>query len=355
MESFADIPAEVKRRVDRGERVVVVLLDAFGASFLARHRAHPLVERLKVTRLRSQFPSTTTAHVTTMHFGMAVEHHGLYEWNVLEPSLDTIICPLRFNVAGLEAEGALAGRLDPMVLSPGPTFYETPGVPSVVLQPDWIAGSTYTRLATRGARTVGFPTLQAGVSALADLLDHRGEVRYAFLYWDAIDRIGHERGPSSTEFEAAAHDALNCLWNTFHRRRDYAVLITADHGQVDVDPERVDYLDDLWPELPDLLSQPRPAGSSRDAFLHVHPDRCEQVVDELSARLQDRAEVVPAGELFDGVGARLRDRLGNVAVLPAPGRQVWLRQAAANERWFRGQHGGRDYDEVSTYLAELAD
>ncbi|HEY6399445.1 MAG TPA: hypothetical protein VIX82_18525, partial [Solirubrobacteraceae bacterium] len=90
MESFADIPFEVKRRVDRGERVAVVLLDAFGASFLMRHGEHPLVQRLEVALLRSQFPSTTTAHVTTMHFGMAVEDHGLYEWNVLEPSLDAI-------------------------------------------------------------------------------------------------------------------------------------------------------------------------------------------------------------------------------------------------------------------------
>lgn len=356
VESFADIPAEVKRRVDRGERVAVVLLDAFGEAFLMRHREHPLVQRLEVALLRSQFPSTTTAHVTTMHFGTGVQEHGLYEWNVLEPSLDAIICPLRFNPAGSEVEGALAGRLDPRVLWPGPTFYETLGGPSVVLQPDAIVDSTFTRLATRGARQLGFPTLEAGVSMLAELLAHQTDVRYAFLYWDAIDRVGHEHGPSSAEFHAAAHAALDCLWDGLRqRRRDVTILITADHGQVDVDPTRVDYLDDLWPELPTLLSQPRPAGSSRDAFLHVGADHCEQAIAELSARLQDRAQVVSATELFDRMGPRLQERLGNVAVLPASGRQVWLRQAAANEQWFRGQHGGRDTDEMSTYLAELTD
>jgi hypothetical protein len=355
MESFADIPGEVKRRVDLGERVVVVLLDALGAAFLPRHREHPLVQRLEVTPLRSQFPSTTTAHVTTMHFGMAVEDHGLYEWNVLEPSLDAIICPLRFNPAGSDVQGALTPWLDPAVLSPGPTFYETLGVPSLVLQPDWISGSTYTRLATRGARTVDFHTLEAGMAMLAHVLDHERRFRCVFLYWDAIDRIGHIHGPSSPEFDAAADAALTRVGTLLQSRRDYTLLITADHGQVDVDPERVDYLDDIWPELPDLLSHQRPAGSSRDAFLHVRPDRCEQVMDELSARLEHRAQVVPAAGLFDRLGPRLRDRLGNVAVLPAPGRQVWLRRAAAHERWFRGQHGGLDENEVSTYLAELAE
>lgn len=353
MESFADIPGEVRRRVDLGEKVAVVLLDAFGASFLPRHRDHPLVQRLSVTPLRSQFPSTTTAHVTTMHFGVPVEDHGLYEWNVLEPSLEAIICPLRFTAAGAAGEGELAGRLDPMVLAPGPTFYETLGAPSVVLAPEWIADSTFTRLATRGARTIGFPDLRAGVSLLGDVLDGGSQVRYAFLYWDTIDRIGHESGPSSPAFDAAARHALDCLWDGLRRRRDFTVLITADHGQVDVDPERVDYLDDLWPGLPGLLSQPRPAGSSRDAFLHVRPDHREHVIDELSARLQGRAEVVPAAELFARLGPRLETRLGNVAVLPAAGRQAWLRRAAANERWWRGQHGGRHADETSTYLAEL--
>jgi predicted AlkP superfamily pyrophosphatase or phosphodiesterase len=353
--SFADIPTEVKRRVARGERVAVVLLDAFGASFLMRHRRHPLVQRLEVRSLRSQFPSTTTAHVTTMHFGMAVEDHGLYEWNMLEPSLDAIICPLRFNPAGSDIEGTLAEWLDPTVLCPGATFYETLGAPSVVLQPDWIVGSTFTRIATRGACSVGFPTLEAGVSMLAQVLDQRSDARYAFLYWDAIDRIGHEHGPSSPEFDAAGRAALNCLWEGLRTRRDFTLFITADHGQVDVSPERVDYLDDVWPELPALLSYPRPAGSSRDVFLHVRAERRDRVIDELSVRLQDRAHVLPAADLFDRAGPRLRQRLGDVAVLPAPGRQAWLRGAAANERWFRGHHGGRDLDEVSTYLAELTD
>jgi hypothetical protein len=279
-----------------------------------------------------------------MHFGVGVEEHGLYEWNVLEPSLDMIICPLRFNAAGAGVEGELSGRLDPTRLFPGPTLYQTLGVPAAVLQPEWIADSTFTRFATRGARAVGFPDLRTGASMLADVLDQGSQVRYAFLYWDAIDRIGHEKGPGSPEFDAAARDALDRVWDGLRTRGDFTVLITADHGQVDVDPQ-----------LPVFLSHPRPAGSSRDAFLHVRPDRCQHVIDELSVRLQDRAQVVPAAQLFSRMGPRLRERLGNVAVLPAAGRQVWLRRAAANERWWRGQHGGRDHDEMSTYLAELVD
>lgn len=131
------------------------------------------------------------------------------------------------------------------------------------------------------------------------------------------------------------------------------MLITADHGQVAVAPDRVDYLDEPWPELPERLLYARPAGSSRDAFLHTNPGHEAEVVEALSARLGDRARVCEAASLFATIGPRLRERLGTVAVLPAAGRQTWLRSAAANETWFRGQHGGLTDEETSTYLAEL--
>jgi predicted AlkP superfamily pyrophosphatase or phosphodiesterase len=364
--SFADIPDEIRRRVRDGERVALLLLDALGLRFLHRHDDHPLLERLQVTPLRSQFPSTTTAHVTTVHSGLAVEDHGLYEWNVLEPELDTIICPLRFNFASSKVSDDLEGRLDPAALLPGPTLYETLDAPCFVLQPTAIADSAYTRLATRGAQVHGFETPSGGLRVLADLMAGRDGPAYAFLYWDAIDRAGHESGPDSPAFDEAARAALDAILEQLEDLRDVTVLLTADHGQVAVSPDRVDYLDDLWPELPAMLSQPRPAGSSRDAFLHVRPEHVDTVLAELPARLGDGvagataggagvagARVVRAAELFDRIGPRLAARLGQVAVLAAPGRQVWLRSATANERWFRGQHGGLDPAETETYLAEV--
>lgn len=351
--NFADIPHEVSRRVQAGERVLLILLDAFGLEFLQRHHDHPLVRRLRVAPLDSQFPSTTTAHVTTVHAGVPVHEHGLYEWNVFEPALNRIICPLRFSLADSDREGGLAGALAPGQLLAGPTFYETLGVPSVVAQPAAIADSSFTRVATRGAGRIGFDGLATGVEAVLEWFRRYRGVGFAFLYWDAIDRAGHERGPGSDEFKAASRFALDTLERCLRDLPELTVLLTADHGQVDVAPTRVDYLDELWPELADHLTQSQPAGSSRDAFLHVRPEDVDAVVAELSRRLGERAEVRRAAELFATIGPRLRERLGDVVVLPAPGRQAWLARARSNERWFRGHHGGYDRAETAVYLAEL--
>jgi hypothetical protein len=351
--SFADIPDEVRRRMAAGERVALLLLDALGLRFLHRHDDHPLLERLQITPLRSQFPSTTTAHVTTLHSGLAVHDHGLYEWNVLEPDLDRIICPLRFTLAESKESGALEGRLDPAALLPGPTLYQSLGVPCFVLQPRAIADSVFTRRAARGARVHAFDEPAGGMHVLVDLMGSVDGPAYAMLYWDEIDRSGHEHGPDSPAFHEAARVALDAIHQRLADLSDVTVLLTADHGQVPVSPQRVDYLDELWPELAAMLSHPRPAGSSRDVFLHVRPECVDTVLAELPARLDGGARVVRAEELFDRIGPRLAARLGQVAVLAGPGRQVWLRSAPANERWFRGQHGGMDPAETETYLAEV--
>jgi hypothetical protein len=114
----------------------------------------------------------------------------------------------------------------------------------------------------------------------------------------------------------------------------------------------VDYLDDLWPDLTHHLTQTA-AGSARDCFLHVRQP--EHVAAELTARLDGSADVhlvedlVEAGH-FGRVGPRLHARLADVCVLPAPGRQAWVRAAASVEQRFLGMHGGLHPDETETWV-----
>ena len=353
MRTFADIPGEVQRRLAAGERVALVLLDAFGLRFLERHDDHPLVQRLDVTPLETQTPSTTTAHIPTLHFGMPVTEHGLYEWNLYEPSLDAVIVPFLFARAGDPPGALLKEGFDVQHLSPGPSLYrrlEQDGIRSATYGPDRIAGSPFGAVALDGSSTHPFPDLATGVRELAAAMADPDGPHYATLYWDIIDATGHVHGPSSPEFDAAIREALDAMEPLTHVD-GVTVLFTADHGQVDVAPDRVDYLDDVWPELSGYLTQDKPAGSARDVFLHVREP--ETVIAELQTRLGDRGEVRAAASLFDTVGERLAARLADVVVLPAAGREAWLRSAAGVEQHFRGHHGGLHLDETRTYLAQL--
>jgi predicted AlkP superfamily pyrophosphatase or phosphodiesterase len=353
--SFAAIPPYVEHLLtgagaplpglpDRADRVVLVLLDAFGRVFLERHGDHPLLRRLTVCPLDAQFPSTTAAHVTTMHSGLPVERHGVYEWNVYEPSLDRIITPLRFTFAGGES---LEGHIDPRdLVPPDPCLYErlaSHGVVSLVYQPDVFSPSIYDSAAVRAADMRPFRDLG---DAFRDALRSVAALErgYAYVYFHAVDLVGHLSGPSSADFDDAVRMALDALEGALAAKSDdTVVLMTADHGQVDVDPDAIIWLDDLHPPLAEV----RPAGSARDVFLHV--DDPDAVIAALSPHL----EAVAADTLFPDAGPRLRDRLADVCVLPPAGRMAWIRPFADVATRFRGHHGGRTPEEMQTYLAAI--
>lgn len=340
---------------DRADRVVVVLLDAFGEVFLERFAEHPALRDAVVSPLASQFPSTTAAHVTTMHTGLPVGAHGIYEWNVYEPSLGRVITPLRFSFAGdREPDTLLAAGVDPRDLVPAePCLYERlagGGVVSLVYQPDAFSPSTFDTAVVRGADIRPFRDLGA---ALADAVRsvRALERGYAYVYFHAIDLVGHVCGPSSPEFAEAVRSALDAL--SAARDDDVLVLLTADHGQVDVDPRRTIWLDDLHPPLRELAL--RPAGSARDVFLHVPEEDVEATVAALREHVEAHAVAdLVADGAFGDAGPRLRERLGSVCVLPPPGRMAWLREYTDVAAGFRGHHGGRTPEEARTYLAQLA-
>jgi hypothetical protein len=389
--TFAALPATVRRLLvggdgglpaaalgtapERAERVVLVLLDAFGWCFFTRHAEHPLLRRMvadgAVAKLTAQFPATTAAHITTLHTGRPVAQHGLYEWSLYEPSIDALVTPLLCSFAGDgERDTLRAAGTDLRDLYPTGTVYQrltAEGVSCLAFQPSSFAPSTYDGVLLDGAAMHPYDTLDEAVDALGAALHEQRAPAYAYVYIDTLDSAGHHHGPSAPEFDA---EAVRCL-DAIHAAlpalpRGTLLLLAADHGQIDVDPARTLYVNELWPDIATHLRHSTrgrplaPAGSARDLFLHTAPGCRDGVVDRLRRLLGERAEVHPTADLVaEGLfgdrppGARLRERVGDVCVLPNAGETVWWRERGRFEMRFRGHHGGLSPEEAETFVASL--
>jgi hypothetical protein len=351
---------------ERHERVMLVYLDAFGWTFLERHAGHPLFDRARaeglLVQLTSQFPSTTTAQVTTIHSGLTVAEHGLYEWHVYEPSLDRLITPLLFSFAGDAARGTLTGLIDPDDLFPSTSVHGSlaaQGIRTSVVLPAAIAPSAPNVALLRGTDVRSFADPERAFAVAAEALDAGS--RHVHVYVDTIDSLMHAVGPDDPLADAAIRMLLDALAGTVFPPGTL-VLLTADHGMSPVDPARTVYVNELWPELASQLETGAdgkplaPAGSCRDLFLHARPEQVADVRDGLGERLGDLAEVVAVEELVaQGVlaepSARLRARLANVVVLPRHGEAVYWREPGRFEQHLHGQHGGLSPQEMEIPLA----
>lgn len=389
---FADIPGAVVRLLTgdgeggldrdvlgdldrRWTRVALVLVDAFGWSCAERHAEHPFLRRVaaegRLARLTSQFPSTTSAHMTTLHSGLPVGETGIYEWFQLEPALDRVIAPLLFSYAGDdERETLRASDLDPDTLYPATTVYErlaARGVSSSAVQHAAIAGTTFSRATLRGATVRPFEDGAGWAPRVAAALREPGGPAYVVAYVDDVDATGHVHGPESDAHVAAARgvlDTLETLAQALPADGETLLLVTADHGQVQVDPETTVFVNESLPELARHLrggddGRPlAPAGSARDLFLHVLPGHLDDAEWLLEDLLGDTAEVRLTGELvaegvFGAAGPRLRERIGDLVVLPGPGGTVWWREPGRFDMLFRGHHGGLSPAEMLIPLAAL--
>ena len=389
--SFADIPATVVRLLTgsgeggvadgvlggldrRWARVVLVVVDAFGWSVAERHAGHPFLRRVAaegvLAQLTSQFPSTTSAHMTTLHTGLPVGASGIYEWFQLEPSLDRLIAPLLFSYAGdPERETLRDSAVDPATLYPHTTIYERlaeAGVASSAVQHAAIADTTFSRSTLRGAAVRPFTAGDGWVAEAADACAGSAPA-YAVVYVDDVDAIGHEHGPSSDAHVAAANavlDGLETLAGLLPADAETLLLVTADHGQVQVHPATTIFVNERRPGLVRHLRHGAdgrplaPAGSARDLFLHVLPERLDDVVGDLEELLGETASVRRTADLlaagvFGDAGPRLRERVGDVVVLAGPGGTVWWREAGRFDMRFRGHHGGLSPDEMLIPLAAL--
>jgi len=384
--SFADIPATVVRLLTGGRgglapeilgsldrrwtRVVLVVADGFGWSVAERHADHPFLRRVaaegRLSQLTSQFPSTTSAHMTTLHTGVPVGESGIYEWFQYEPALDRMIAPLLFSYAGDDRRETLQGSgLDPAALYPRETIYErlaAAGVASHAVQHAAIADTTFSRAMLRGAAVRPFTADDGWVAETA-----AAGPGYTVAYVDDVDAVGHEHGPDSGAHAAAATgvlDGLATLADLLAAGGETLLLVTADHGQVRVHPATTVYVNERLPELARHLrggddGRPlAPAGSARDLFLHVLPGHLDDVEWLLEDLLGETAEVRPTHELIDegvfgAAGPRLWERIGEVVVLPKPGESVWWREPGRFDMRFRGHHGGLSPDEMLIPLAAL--
>ncbi len=350
--------------LERFERVLFIYLDAFGCALFERHADHPLFARARsegvVLELTSQFPSTTTAQVTTIHSGLPVAEHGLYEWHVYEPALNRLITPLLFSFAGDGQRGTLAGAVDPDSVFPTESVYarlSAAGVRSTVLLPTAIAGAVPNVALLRNADVLPYTTPESAVAAAAALDPGPALVH---VYLDEIDSLMHAVGPDGPLVDAAVRLVLDALASpTFPVGT--LVLLTADHGMSPVDPERTVYVNEVWPEVVEHLDTGAdgkplaPAGSCRDLFLHVREGHVEDVCAGLADRIGGIADVVPVERLVDeGVFAnpapRLRDRLANVVVLPRYGEAVYWHEAERFVQKLHGQHGGLSPQEMEIPL-----
>jgi predicted AlkP superfamily pyrophosphatase or phosphodiesterase len=375
-----DVFGNLPRRYDK---VILFFVDAFGWRFFERYAdKYPFLRTIlrngMVSKLTSQFPSTTAAHTTCINTGLSAGQSGIYEWHYYEPLVDDIITPLMFSYARDKERDTLKRSFVPAAqFYPRQTVYQSlkdKGVVSYIFLHSNYAHSTFSEAICRGGIVVPFKSLATALESLTEMvLKQKAPPYYYYLYFDRIDAMGHAHGPNSPQFEQEVAAFLTVMEKLFYqilhgKAGNTLFLMTADHGMSEVNPQTTFYLNKEARAIEQYLKTNRqgkllvPAGSARDMFLYVYEERIDEAVAYLQQVLQGRAEVYKVANLiaqhfFSAITQQLSqtflDRVGNVVILPYRGESVWWYEEGVFEMRFRGHHGGLTPEEMEIPLLAL--
>ncbi|MGR3973223.1 MAG: alkaline phosphatase family protein [Candidatus Rhabdochlamydia sp.] len=351
------------------DRVIFLFIDGFGWNIFSLYQDEfPFLKRMVqegvVSKISSQFPSTTTAHITTLCTDTPVGVHALYEWFMYEPQVDEIVMPILYRFSRDHQERKLSDRLTPAQFFPKSTLFEDldkQGITSHIYLNSFIANSIYSQAMYAGGQRVSCSDEQKMMHALKEDLKKPG---FFLMYFGGFDSLAHRHGITSQE---AAH-ALKSFFALLEQElmstpqmqhASTALMISSDHGMIPIHPATTWYLNEKIPNISSFLQTDArgkvlaPSGSSRDLFLHVKEGYEDQVIDLLQNELKGVAAVLAVKELIKGnffgtapLSERFLQSIGNVVILPWGQTSIWWREKGQFEQKFYAMHGGLSREEL---------
>jgi hypothetical protein len=313
--------------------VVLLVLDGLGANEV---EARPTILRelaaMQGSQITTVVPSTTSTALTSIATGLAPAQHGVLGFRMLVD--DDVLNVLQWKTQSRHAP-------DPFDVQRHDAFL---GRPVPVVTRGEFRDSGFSKAHLRGSTFVGWKTV-------ATLVEHcrrlvlAGE-RFVYAYYPGVDEVAHAHGLHDEFYarELASADLLVAnLLDVLPS--DTALLVTADHGQVHLEPESWIEIDELHPML---AAQ---AGDARFRYLHARKGMAPDLLAAAHERLDgvawvlSRRELLEAGWLGTGATGTVPGRIGDV-VLAAREPVAFVDPALPRERQLRSAHGSLTPEEM---------
>ena len=349
------LPPELTRGV---ERVLLILIDGLGweqlqgiSDSLALRDARKEGVLAPIT---SVSPSTTTSAIASLLTGEPPIRHGMLGYRLYLRDVGGIANMIRFGPVTGGAPFDTRG-FEPRSFFSTPTIFErarAAGVhPAVVTRKDFL-GSALSKMLHAGAVAEGFASM-SDMLVLAQRTISSGKRSLVFAYWDLLDSIAHRYGALGEEYRAELDLLDHALDRQILSRRGDGktlILLTADHGHINVPPENRLDVRQTPAVLDDLLLPP--AGEPRLAYLYAKSGRKEALRETLLRSYGKVGAVLPADESirrgYFGSGpphAAAADRLGDLHLMPTRD-HAFLFPFPGEKTDLIGRHGGFTPEEM---------
>jgi predicted AlkP superfamily pyrophosphatase or phosphodiesterase len=286
-------------------QVVLLVLDGLGWEQLQERRsAAPTLAAMAGRPITTVCPSTTSTALTSIATGMSPGEHGVIGYRMAVNG--EVLNVLRWSTVA----GDAIHSIPPQKVQPQAPFLGQR--PPVVTRAEY-RRSGFTGAHLDGVRFWGYRTVATLVTEIERLLAD-GEP-FIYGYYDGLDKVAHEYGLGQ-HFTAELTFVDRVVDYLLSRLpRDAMLLITADHGQVDVRRNVIELGSDV------LANVAMQSGEGRFRWLHARPGRARALHEAAQHHHGDlawvvtREQTIAEGWFGPRVSEAAASRLGDVALV----------------------------------------
>jgi len=323
---------------------VVMLVDGLGFDLLRDcGDAAPFLSSLLVGEpMTVGVPSTTVTSLTSLGTGLPAGQHGVVGYTSRVPGTSQRLNSLRWDQP-----------IDPRVWQPHATVLNAmlaAGIDASVVNEAKFATSGLTLCSQRDVPFHGVDSVWERLDSILDAVEASPR-SVVYGYESRLDHTGHGKGSRSPEWLAMLSTVDTDLQRLHEELpRDTVLIITADHGMIDLPAngrfdvdEHHNLLDDV-----ELL-----AGEARFRHLHTRSGAEADVAAQWAAALGDRAIVRTQDGIEDWFGPiapEVRPRIGDVVVASLGDFAVFSSKEFAIELKMIGFHGSVSASEMQVPL-----
>ncbi|MEZ5380917.1 MAG: alkaline phosphatase family protein [Microthrixaceae bacterium] len=305
LDPSGEVPEWMPQELVGAHQVVLLVLDGLGWDQLEdRLDLAPTLASLPRTRITTVCPTTTSTALTSITTGLAPGSHGVIGYRVAVRR--QVLNVLRWSTPRGDARESIV----PTEIQPNGAFGSER--PPVITRAEFIA-TGFTEAHLQPVRFEGYRMPSTMVVEIRHALK-RGEP-FVYAYYDGIDKVAHEYGLGDHyDAELMAVDQM-VRAIAAQLPRGAALVVTADHGQVDVGDNTISPARDVM-NMVDFQS-----GEGRFRWLHAKAGATAELAALCAERYGDVAWVVTRDQTIDEGwwGPELIDRaaalLGDVALV----------------------------------------
>jgi hypothetical protein len=330
------------------EKVVLLTIDGLGYNFLQKYGRDSFLAKHCVGKISSTFPTTTAAAEMALETGVAPLQHAITGWNMYLKELGTVSRVLLFEPRWGKCNFSGAG-IEYQTIFDENKVAEKINSSSSLVMPRIVADS-YKPFVKK--ELLLYDDLEGMVRRIKKAAGLPGR-RYIFSYWLELDKICHKLGCKSAAVRDHfwAVDAAVAGLAEYLAAAGTCLVVTADHGLIDIPATGRVILNRDFPEIYDCLSLPL-CGDTRAPYCYIKNGRTAEfkklVREKLGfCRLRKSSDFIKNG-MF-GLGKpnpRIFERVGDYILVCDNGHLVRDYVMGEIPTQMEGFHGGMSADEM---------